>query len=316
MNKKKCLGCGALLQTSNPKEIGYIKDLHYDKAVICERCFRIKHYNEYQTVFKDNKEFVKMLKAINETKDLVILVIDVLNMPENLDFVKELLTNDILLVLTKRDLLPKSVSDEKLLAYIDNYHIKYVDKVLISSRKNYQLDLLLNKIMKYKHSKNVYVVGYTNAGKSTMINKYIYNYVKEIGMITTSMIPSTTIDNISVKINEELTLIDTPGILKEGSILYYVDYQIIKKILLEKEIKPKIYQIKTKQNIHIENILKVTCKESNILTFYVSNALVFYRTYGDMEEEIKLKRHILNVSDNSDIVIEDLGFIKVKNKLK
>ena len=53
-----------------------------------------------------------MLKAINETKDLVILVIDVLNMPENLDFVKELLTNDILLVLTKRDLLPKSVSDE------------------------------------------------------------------------------------------------------------------------------------------------------------------------------------------------------------
>ena len=35
-----------------------------------------------------------------------------------------------------------------------------------------------------------------------------------------------------------------------------------------------------------------------------------------MEEEIKLKRHILNVSDNSDIVIEDLGFIKVRKQAK
>ena len=83
--------------------------------------------------------------------------------------------------------------------------------------------------MKYKHSNNVYVVGYTNAGKSTMINRFIHNYVKSPGMITTSIIPSTTIDNISVKISDELTLIDTPGILKDGSIINYVNYDMMKK---------------------------------------------------------------------------------------
>ena len=311
---KKCLGCGALLQTTDEKEAGYVKDIHYEKALICERCFRIKNYNEYKTVLKDNKNFINMLNAINKTKDLVVLVIDVLNMPEDLNFVKELLSNDILLVLTKRDLLPKSISNEKLLSYVNNYKIKYVDKVLISSNKNYQFDLLLEKIVKYKHSNNVYVVGYTNAGKSTMINRFIHNYVKSPGMITTSIIPSTTIDNISVKISDELTLIDTPGILKDGSIINYVNYDMMKKILLGKEIKPKIYQVKTKQTISIENLVKVVCKEPNVLTFYVSSSLSFERTYEVINEDSKLKKHVLKVPNNSDIVIEDLGFIKVKNQ--
>ncbi len=61
---KKCSGCGALLQNSNPNEIGYVKDINND---ICERCFRIKHYNEYQRVIKDNNDYLRILENINQT---------------------------------------------------------------------------------------------------------------------------------------------------------------------------------------------------------------------------------------------------------
>ena len=81
--------------------------------------------------------------------------------------------NNIIAVITKRDLLPKSVKDEKLLKYIENYNLKTIDSIIISSTKNYNFDKLYELINKYKTSKNVYVIGYTNAGKSTMINKII-----------------------------------------------------------------------------------------------------------------------------------------------
>ena len=48
----KCLGCGIKLQSINNKELGYIKD---GSSKYCERCFRIKHYNEYQKVEKTNR---------------------------------------------------------------------------------------------------------------------------------------------------------------------------------------------------------------------------------------------------------------------
>ena len=43
----KCSGCGVLLQDKNSDELGFVKDLNQD---LCERCFRIKHYNDYKKV--------------------------------------------------------------------------------------------------------------------------------------------------------------------------------------------------------------------------------------------------------------------------
>ena len=309
---KKCLGCGAILQISDQDQVGYIKADNYEKSDICERCFKIKNYNEYKMVVKDNQEFLNILKDINKTNDLVVLIIDVFNLPKDLDFIKDHLSNDLLIVLTKRDLLPRSVSDEKLLGYIDNYNLKYVDKLIISSNKNYQFDLLIDKIKKYKKSNNVYVVGYTNAGKSSMINKLMYNYANTDGVITTSMLPSTTIDNISIKISDDLTIIDTPGILKNGSIINFIDFPTLKKISPKREIKPITYQIKTNQSILVENLVRIDCEKSNI-TLFISNQLDIKRIYNEQNIEDTWEKHHLKVPSNSDVVIADLGFIKVQS---
>ena len=107
----KCTGCGAILQNDNKDEIGYCKNLENN---LCERCFRIINYNEYKEIVKENDEFIKILEKINLTKDLVIVVIDLLNINKIENILKHI-TNDKIIVLTKRDVIPKSVKDEKLI---------------------------------------------------------------------------------------------------------------------------------------------------------------------------------------------------------
>ena len=285
----KCRGCGELIENDG----------------LCERCFRIKHYNDYKIVSKSNNDFIPILKNI-DNNDLVLLVVDLFNIGD-LSLIRKYLKNDILLVLTKRDLLPKSVSFDKLYNY--DYKINYIDKIIISSSKNYNFDELLNKINKYKKSNNVYVVGYTNAGKSTMINKLIYNYSDTKTEITTSPLPSTTLNTIEIKLNG-ITLIDTPGLLDEGDISNYVSGEELKKIIPKKEIKPVTYQIKGNQTIVIDKYLQIEASDID-LTFYMSNNLEIKRYYKNIPTN--LKKHIIEVNKN-DIVIKGLCFIKTNKK--
>lgn len=304
-----CTGCGALLQTENKNEIGYTTNI---ENKLCERCFRIKNYGEYKVIAKNNNEFIEILKEINKTNDLCILVIDLFNLDTNMEIFTKNLKNNILLVLTKRDILPKSVHDEKLIKYFQDLKLNIIDTVIISSYKNYNLDELYEKINKYKKTNNVYVIGFTNAGKSTMINKIIYNYTDELSEITTSILPSTTLNKINVKINDELNIIDTPGILLEQSYYDMLSGKELKKIIPKKEIKPITYQIKEHQFIMIDKYAILELENMNI-TLFMSNTLNIKRIYK--EPINNLEKTEINV-DNCDIVIHGLGFIKCNGKGK
>ena len=298
----KCIGCGVTLQNTNKEKLGYTINLDNN---LCERCFRIRNYNEYSKVLKDNNDYIEILKNINST-DLVILVVDLFNISPNLENISKYLKNDILLVLNKRDILPKSCYNEKILNYFDNLNINIKDKIIISSKKNYNMDLLYSRINELKKSKKVYVVGFTNSGKSTLINKIIYNYSDNNDVITTSNLPSTTIDSIEVKINEELILIDTPGLLNNGDIIDYVDGDMLKKIIPDKEIKPITYQITKKCSILIDNILKLDVEDVNF-TMYISNKLKIDKTFK--QKETNLVKKEIQVKKGTDLVVQGLTFI-------
>lgn len=309
---KICRGCGALFQSNNPELEGFIKEENKEKSTLCERCFKIRNYGEYQKITKKNDDFFEILKQINETGDLVVLVIDIFNINKD---IKEICSyfknNDVLVVLNKRDVLPLSVKINNLLAYVDRLGINYIDKLIISTAKNYNFDLLMNKINTYKKSKNVYVVGFTNVGKSSMINKIIYNYSDSILDVTTSVLPSTTLSNVKVDVNENLTLIDTPGIIDDGSIMNYLEPEKLKKVLPRNEIRTITYQIRSKQSIFIEDLVRIDCEMSNNLTLYFSNKLDITREFNNSDKLHNLEKHELIVFENQDIIISGLGFIKV-----
>ena len=77
----KCLGCGSVLNYENPNLEGYTSKVD---SAYCERCFRIRNYGDYKVVVKDNNEFINILKDIDKTGDLVVLVLDLFNFNSNL----------------------------------------------------------------------------------------------------------------------------------------------------------------------------------------------------------------------------------------
>ena len=314
-SEKRCSGCGVLLQDQNILQEGYTTSLDND---ICQRCFRMKNYGEYQVVTKSNEEYLDILKSVAETKDSVLYVTDLLNLEKSVEEIRELLPNKMILVLNKIDVLPKSVKEDKLIKYLDSKNLHFEEVIVISANKNYNIDHLLKRIKFHQTSKNVYVVGHTNAGKSSLINKLIKNYSDNTQELTMSPLPSTTLNTVNIEINDHLTLIDTPGLVDVGSILNHVDGEMVKKINAKKEIKPRTYQLRKNQSIIVEDFLRIDYVEGekNSFTLFVSNDLKVRRLLNLFNnEEIKDKNKITyNVKYDEDLVISGLGFVKIVNK--
>jgi len=314
--KKYCIGCGVLLQDENMTMDGYTTSMDND---ICSRCFRMKNYGEYQIVTKSNEEYIDILKSVNKTNDLVLYIVDLLNLDKDLKHIRNYINNKVILVLSKRDVLPKSVKDEKLVEYFKKMDLDYDDIIVVSPNKNYNIDELLHMIKKYKTSKNVYVVGHTNVGKSTLINKLMKNYSENECELTISPLPSTTLNKISIKLSDDLTLIDTPGLIDRGNLVNYVDPSLLKKINPKKEIKPKTYQIKKGQCLIIGNMIRIDYVEGdkNSFTVFMSNDLKVQRFNLSKQEALKdLYPNELDVLYHEDVVVNGLGFIKIVEKAK
>ncbi len=306
----KCLGCGVLLQNKSPEKSGYVKG-ELNQSKLCMRCFKIQNYNQYQSIVKTNDDIAGMLQEINNSNDLVLLLIDIFNIPKDLDIITKNINNDLIVVFTKYDLLKPYLSEEKLKAYLNNFNIKYKDIVTISSNKNYNLDNLISLINKYKKSIYVYVIGYTNVGKSTLINKIIYNYSDFKRKVTTSNKPTTTLDNIFIDINDSLTLVDTPGLIDENSIIEIYNNKSLNKIVPNNVLKPVTFQIKKEQQIVIDEFASFYIEGANDITFYLSNKLLIKRVYGKPKNE-NFHKHTVRVKENQDIVIKGLCFVKFK----
>ncbi len=304
----KCRGCGAWLQVSNPEKEGYAKSL---ENRFCERCFRIKNYNEYKTLEKDGEDFFTIVKEIGNKENLVVLVVDLFQIPKEFKELLEILSNPILLVLTKRDLLPVSLYEERLKDYFADLSSNIVDTIIISSSKNYHFDELLTGIRNYQVGKDVYVIGYTNAGKSSMINKILEDYTEELADITVSMLPSTTIQKIEIKIDDTLTLIDTPGLLEKNSYIHYLSGDELKRVMPKKMINPISYQVKEKQSIFVDKYVRIDCEKENNFIFYFSNNLSITRVWKEVELLKQLEKKRIMVSAKEDVVIKGLGFFKV-----
>ena len=314
-NEKKCLGCGVTLQDVNLLQEGYTTNLEND---YCQRCFRMKNYGEYQVVSKSNDEYVEILKEVANTKDLVLYVTDLLNLEKDIEEIRSIIPNKMILVLNKIDVLPKSVKEEKIINYLNNKDIHFEEVIVISANKNYNIDYLLKRIKYFQTSKNVYVVGHTNAGKSSLINKLIKNYSDNQQELTMSPLPSTTLNMVTIEINEHLTLIDTPGLVDVGSILNQVDEKMMKKISPKKEIKPRTYQLRKGQSIVIEDLIRIDYVEGekNSFTLFMSNDLRVKRLLNlfNNDELYDKNKVTYNMKYDEDLVISGLGFIKIVDK--
>lgn len=316
---KKCVGCGAVFQFVDPLKPGFIEEENYEKVSLCKRCFRIKNYGDYVNVEKDNEDYQRIFDEIKLKKDLVLFLCDILTLDESLNYINNF-SGKVVLVITKKDLLPKSVKEYKLMDYIKkHYDLNVIDILFVSSNKNYNLDVLMNVLNKHKTSNKVYLVGNTNAGKSTLINALIKSYTDKSPVITTSTLPATTLDLIEIKLSDDFSLIDTPGLVSNNNFLTGISLKDVKKISPKSEIKPRTYQMKPNQSLIIGDYARIDYLSDikNSFTLYLSNDIKVNRINLNTNDNLRnLNKTSFHLNDNMDIVINGLCFCKITGKAK
>ncbi len=307
---KKCIGCGLKLQSENKTEQGYVPEKKIETAEYCERCFKIKNYGEAKIIDK-KEEREEFIEKLNKDKKPIVYLIDVTTISdETLEPIKKI-ENQIYLVLTKIDLLPKSVKKEKLKKYIQDKLTMVNEVLIISSTKKWNIEELYKKLIKNK-VKECYVIGHTNSGKSSLINALLETKEKK-AYITTSIVPNTTEEVINIKLDDKLTIIDTPGFINNKSIVNYIDIKEYKNIIPKKEIKPKIYNLRPNFTIIIEKFIRIenNSEETIQMIFYLKNELKYRKMKKTTSDDLKiLPKQNIKITNEEDIIIEGLGFIK------
>jgi len=283
----KCIGCGAPLQSEDPKKPGYVPahSLHKED-VICQRCFRLKNYNEVQDVGMDSDDFLDLLNNLADKKGLVVNVCDIFDFEGSfIHALKRIVGNKkVILAANKIDLLPKQINKRRVKEWLKKTAKKYgLDPeavILLSAQKGYGINELLEAIDKYRNHEDVYIVGTTNVGKSTLINKLIEHSVGEKDVVTTSRFPGTTLDMIDIPLDDQTFMFDTPGIIQEHQMTHYVSDKELKQIMPNKEIKQRVYQLNENQTLFFGGLARIDYISGGKrpLVCYFSNNLNIHRT--------------------------------------
>lgn len=338
-----CIGCGAEIQDTDPNKVGYTPKSAIEKGIesgelYCQRCFKLRHYNQIQPVSISNDEFIKLLGDISSTDSLVVYVVDVFDVDGSMisgiqRFVGD---NPIMLVGNKMDLLPSSFNHDKVKDWLrqmaNKKGIRPEDIELVSAKNNQSVDELLAAINQKQHGRDIYVVGVTNVGKSTLINQIIHQTSGEKEVITTSKYPGTTLDLIKIPLDDGKSLIDTPGIIHETQMAHYLSPKDLKYVSPQKTIKPKTYQLDSGQTLFLGAVGRFDFirGERHGFTVYADNNLMVHRTKTENADEffdrhagelllpptdpkdvVPLEKHEFKVDDRTDLVIEGLGWITV-----
>lgn len=308
---KKCKGCGSILQTERIGEEGFVKSSVYEKSDYCERCFKIIHYGEYSVLDK-KIDTDGIIRNINSDKVAsVAFLVDSLNINDKIKKYISRFKNNKYILITKRDVLPKSLKEKKIISYVKE-NIYNTDNIMcISSYKNYNIDAFLEKIKK-DNVKRLYIVGFTNSGKSTFINHVLTSNLKN-PVITTSAIPNTTASYITIKLNKDLTIVDTPGFIDNDAIYNFVEYNKTLKFYPKKEIRVKTFQVRSGYAIVVNDILRIEniSEKFNSFSFYMSDNLRYEKIKSKNDKLKILPNSNIEVEEPIDILINGLGFVRI-----
>ncbi|MFN2745248.1 MULTISPECIES: ribosome biogenesis GTPase YqeH [Bacillus] len=343
MEKVVCIGCGVAIQTENKNELGYAPESSLLKEdVICQRCFRLKNYNEIQDVSLTDDDFLNILHGIGETDSLIVKIVDIFDF--NGSWINGLSRivggNPILLIGNKADILPKSVKRDRLVHWMKReakeLGLKPVDVLLVSAGRGQGMKEAIDAIEHYRNGKDVYVVGCTNVGKSTFINRIIKEVSGEEDIITTSQYPGTTLDAIEIPLDDGSSMYDTPGIINHHQMAHYVAKRDLKILSPKKELKPRTFQLNDGQTLFFGGLSRLDFESGDRSPFvcYMPNELNIHRTKlenadqlyekhaGDMlappaKEDLEtfpeFVRHTFTIKDQkTDVVFSGLGWVTIQ----
>lgn len=275
---KRCKGCGVVLQNEDKTKIGYTPKI---EAEYCQRCFRIQHYDDVTISMKTGIDPDVVLQQIAKLDALVLWVVDLFDFEANMvpGINRHLLGKDIIMVATKRDLLPATLGDQKLSQFIlsrcKELGILIQGLVICGdlvkhaySDENNSIEEVQYAIETCRNDRDVVVMGMANAGKSTLLNGLLGKQD-----LTTSRYPGTTLDLVEIPM-DGYTLYDTPGLTRYDSYLTLLKDAILKQILPSKRLKARNYQLYEDQSIAVGGLARLDllgCRQVSCVGYFSSD---------------------------------------------
>lgn len=277
-----CKGCGVRLQNEDPQGLGYVPSLD---ASYCQRCYKMRHYGDVTINMQQGIETARTLEKINDLDGTVFWTVDLFNLESNLvsRLNAKLPGKDIIMILTKRDILPPTLTDAKIKKYIEkrlreeDIEVKDIIIAGYMTKEGGKCEEILEKIQedadRFAKNKDVIFMGMANSGKSTLVNKLLGS--KEL---TISRNPGTTLDVIERDWNGR-KLYDTPGLENDKSVLSWLDGSELKEVIPNKPLKPFISQIYEDQSFAAGGLARmdVVCSGKANIVGYFSLSLPIHR---------------------------------------
>ncbi|XP_078070307.1 nitric oxide-associated protein 1 isoform X2 [Mustelus asterias] len=218
-----CSGCGALLHCVDPSLAGYLPSEKYRQLLqagalqrsVCQRCFLLVHHQKALEVRVPEGEYRRLMGRIAQEQALVLYMLDLLDLsgsliPDLRQLVGE--QNSVLVLANKTDLIPADCRHylkrlrQRVLEHCGQVGIcpEYRGRGivhLISAKTGYGIEELISCLQSsWRYKGDVYLVGHTNVGKSTLFNTLLESdYCKSkapdiIQRATISRWPGTTLN--------------------------------------------------------------------------------------------------------------------------
>ncbi|XP_070769364.1 nitric oxide-associated protein 1 [Enoplosus armatus] len=215
-----CSGCGAVLHCTAAAVPGYLPSEKYKVLLqekrlcgaTCQRCHLLTHHQKALSLHMSADQYRAVVRQVRPHKALVLLIVDLLDFPDSIvpDLPQLVGTNKHVVVLgNKIDLLPRDSPNylQRIKRQLAQYCLdagfggQVTDVHLISAKTGYGIEGLISSLQRsWRYKGDVYLVGSTNAGKSTLFNTLLESdYCKSkasdiIHKATISPWPGTTLN--------------------------------------------------------------------------------------------------------------------------
>ena len=183
------------------------------------------------------------------------------------------------------------------------------------------------------------MVGATNVGKSSLINRLIRDYSDLDQELTVSRYPGTTLDMVNIPLDDGRYIIDTPGIVYPWRYSELVSREDLGTVMPENPLKPMVYQLNEGQTLFFGGFGRFDFLqgEHQSFTCFISGRLGIHRTKLEradslfaehageslspptkerLEELPEWTRHEIRIPKGTrqDVFISGLGWIKINGE--
>ncbi|MCQ2792485.1 MAG: 50S ribosome-binding GTPase [Bacilli bacterium] len=275
---RKCYNCGAVLQDEDPKKEGYISKEIFEndaRVMFCDKCFKKETYDLVPNKVVVSDAFKTILADAHATDALIVYVIDLFSFEAAFspEITKRLVGRKVLVIATKRDLLPKDAKDEDLKEDVAHRmrmeKIKVNDIILTSASTNLNIKEIIKKINELRRGHDVYLIGGDGAGKTFLINAILRNYRNTSNrQIKTMEYPGTSMSVLQIPLDRSSTLYDTGGLAIANSITEHVEKELFKIVQPMREIKEQTHKMWPEVSLFIGGIARFDFIEGKTTEVY------------------------------------------------